>query len=50
MKLVKLYNAIYLLPTLDISYDEYFEGGLAYVEFNITWLKWSLCFSILKEK
>jgi hypothetical protein len=50
MRLVNLYNTVYLLPTLDISYDNYYEGGLAYVEFNISWLKWSLSISIKSEK
>lgn len=50
MRLVNLYNTIYLLPTLDISFDKYFEGGLIYVDLNISWLKWSLSISIKNEK
>jgi hypothetical protein len=50
MKLIKLYNTIFLLPTLDISYDRYYEGDLIYVDFNISWLVWSLSISIIDNK
>lgn len=50
MKIVNLCNTIYLLPTLDISYDKYYEGGLAYLDFNISWLAWSLSISIIDNK
>lgn len=50
MKLVYLCNTIYLLPTLDISFDKYYEGGLAYLDFNISWLAWSLSFNLFKDK
>ncbi len=48
MKLYNLYNRFYLLPTISLGYDTYFEGGLIYLEFNIAWLKWELSFSIKK--
>ena len=50
MKLVYLCNTIYLLPTLDVSFDRYYEGGLAYLDFNISWLAWSLSIRIVNEK
>ena len=48
MKLYSLYNRFYLLPSLGLGYDTYFEGGLIYLELNLAWLKWELSITLKK--
>ena len=50
MKIVQLLNTYYILPTIDVNYDHYYEGGLVYLDLNFSWLKWSLSISIIKDK
>ena len=49
MKLIKLSNTFYFLPTLDLSWDRYDEGEFIYIDFNITWFIWSLNINLLSE-
>lgn len=40
MKLRKLVYSFYFLPSISLQWDRYYEGGLAYVELEVEWLKW----------
>lgn len=50
MKFFEHINTFYLIPTIDISYDRFYEGGLIYVDLNFTWLKWGVSFSLKKDR
>lgn len=45
----KLYGTFYIIPTIQVSYDTYYEGGLVYVDLEFTWLKWAVGFRLKKE-
>lgn len=48
MKFYTLYNRFYLLPTLSLAYDTYYEGGLIYLELSLAWGKWELAITLKK--
>jgi len=49
MKLVKDGQNIYILPTIRINYDRYYEWDLIYVNLEIQWLNWFIIIPIKKE-
>jgi hypothetical protein len=42
MKLKKLPYSFYLLPSISLQWDRYYEGDYAYVQVDIEWLKWKI--------
>lgn len=49
MSIIKDSKNIYLLPTIRINYDRYYEWDLIYVNLEIQWLNYFISIPIKKE-
>lgn len=50
MKLRKDSKNIYLIPTININYDRYYEWDLIYVSIEFKWLMYFISLPIIKEE
>lgn len=49
MKFYRLKSTVYLLPTVDISFDRFYEGGLIYLDINFSWMIWGFSINIINN-
>lgn len=49
MKFTTVYGRFYLIPSVSLTYDHYYEGGLAYLDFDIVWGRWGISITLKKE-
>lgn len=49
MRILKDCNNIYLLPTIRIKYDRYYEWDLIYVNLEIQWFNYFISIPLKKE-
>lgn len=45
----KNYNTINLLPIINFTYENNFDGDLHYLSIEIGWLRWGISFIIKEE-
>ena len=50
MKIIKDNYNIYILPTIRINYDRYYEWDLIYVNLEIQWFNWFISIPLIKEE
>jgi hypothetical protein len=45
----KNYNGVNLLPSLDVQWETFYEGGLCHLRIDIGWLKWGISFVLIDK-